>query len=119
MLAISAVARQETAALAERALWALREAIEAELAAAQDAPPVLRPQPRRERFAVRQVGGMPVVEGGAGRALGVDARPHERGGRQELFFRLRRIGVSRALERLGVTAGDRVLIGEHEVRWEG
>ena len=118
-LAISAVARQETATLAERALWALREAIEAEQAAGQQAPPVLRPQPRRERFTVREIDGVLVVAGGAAErwASTLDLTNEE--ARQELFFRLRRIGVSRALERLGVAAGDRVRIGEQEVRWGG
>ncbi len=38
--------------------------------------------------------------------------------RRELFRRLRRMGVARAVERLGTGPGDRVRIGAVEVRWE-
>ncbi len=38
--------------------------------------------------------------------------------RQELFDRLRRMGVARALRRAGVAAGERVRVGSVELRWE-
>ena len=38
--------------------------------------------------------------------------------RDELFRRLQLMGISRALERLGVAGGERVRIGVVEVAWE-
>jgi Obg family GTPase CgtA-like protein len=40
-------------------------------------------------------------------------------GRQELWWRLRRWGVSGALRRAGAAAGDRVRLGKVELEWPG
>ncbi len=114
---ISAMIREGTDALARRTLQVLHEAIEEEK---RTAPvPVLRPEPRRERFVVTTPDGLATV---AGRSIErwantLDLSVEE--ARQELLARMRRMGIGRVLAREGVVAGDRVRIGEVEVVWEG
>ena len=83
-------------------------------------PPLLQPEPRvRERVsAERAADGVAVVHGGTAEwlALTLDAEHPE--AREELLDRLRRLGVQRALARLGVRTGERVRIGEAELTWE-
>lgn len=114
--AISAATRESTDDLARRTLQVLREAIEAERAGRP--PPVLQPPPRRQRFTVRRTDGKVVVEGRSPERWAQTLPLHEEEARQELLFRLRRMGVSKALEREGVTPGELVRIGSVEVRWE-
>ena len=117
-LAISAASGEGAMALAQRAFQVLREELEREAEA--EHPPVLRPEPRvRERVrAERDADGVAVVHGRTAEwlALTLDAEDEE--AREELFDRLKRLGVQRALARLGVRPGERVRVGEVELTWE-
>jgi len=116
-VAVSALTRERTDALARRTLQLLREAIEAQERAA--GPPVLRPEPKRRRFTLhRAADGVLVVEGRSPErwALTLDVENDE--ARGELFWRLRRLGVARAVQREGVRPGELLRIGECELRWE-
>lgn len=116
VLSISGASGEGTRALAERALALLRTA-EAQAAGAE--LPVLRPQPRRPRFEVhRGADGVAVVEGRSPQwwADTLDLDLEE--ARQELFTRLRRMGIAAALRRLGVQPGERVRIGAVAVDWD-
>ena len=115
--AISAATGEGTRTLALRTLQLLRGAIEAEQQAA--GPVVLRPQPKRARFTVHQdEQGTAVVEGRSPELWANTLDVDDDEARYELFQRLRRLGVARALQRQGVGPGDRVRIGERELRWE-
>jgi GTP-binding protein len=114
--AVSAATRESTDDLARRTLQVLREAIDAELAGRP--PPVLHPPPRRARFVVRRTDDGVVVEGRSPERWAQTLPLHEEEARQELLFRLRRMGVSKALVREGVTPGEIVRIGTAQVRWE-
>ena len=117
-LAISAASGEGTMALAQRAFQVLQEQLEREEVEAP--PPLLQPEPRvRERVsAERAADGVAVVHGRTAEwlALTLDAEHPE--AREELLDRLRRLGVQRALTRLGVRTGERVRIGEAEITWE-
>ena len=116
-LAVSALTGEGADALARRALQLLRQAMEAEEAAQE--PVVLRPQPRRRRFTVhRAKDGRVVVEGRSVERWAATLDLAENEPRGELFDRLRRMGVMRAVKREGVAAGDLVRIGDIDVRWE-
>ncbi len=115
-VAISALTGEGTETLAQYVLQALR-AVEAETSG--DELEVLRPQAKRRRFTVRRDDqGVAIVEGQSPEhwAETLDVQDDE--ARQELFDRLRRMGVGRALRRAGVTAGERVRVGSVELRWE-
>jgi Obg family GTPase CgtA-like protein len=80
--------------------------------------PVIRPEPRRQRFdAIRDEDGVAVVTGNTPEWLANTLNLNDFEARQELFDRLRKLGVGRALERLKVQAGERVRIGKVEVDW--
>ena len=117
-LAISAASGEGTMALARRAFQVLQEQLEREEVEAP--PPLLQPESRvRERVsAERAADGVAVVHGRTAEwlALTLDAEHPE--AREELLDRLRRLGVQRALTRLGVRTGERVRIGEAEITWE-
>ena len=117
-LAISAASGEGAMALAQRAFQVLREELEREAEA--EPRPVLRPEPRvRERVrAERDADGLAVVHGRTAEwlALTLDAEDEE--AREELFDRLKRLGVQRALARIGVRPGERVRVGEVELTWE-
>ena len=80
---------------------------------------VVRPKPAGRRFEVRREGDGFRVEGervatfAEMMPLGVEE------GRQELWWRLTRWGVSRALRRGGAQPGDRVRMGSVELEWPG
>ena len=115
-VATSALAREGTETLARRVLQALR-AVEAEASAG--GLTVLRPQPKRRRFTVRRDDqGVAVVEGQSPEHWVETLDIEDEEARQELFDRLRRMGVARALRRAGVAAGERVRVGSVELRWE-
>ena len=115
-LAISGATREGTRELAQRALESLRE--ERAREAASPAMPVLRPAPRRQRFqARRDEQGVAIVTGATPEWLAATLDIENFDARQELFDRLRRLGVGRALERLKVRPGERVRIGTVEVEW--
>ena len=117
-LAVSAASGEGTMQLAQRAFQVLREELEREAAA--PAAPVLRPEPRvRERVrAERGADGRAVVRGRTAEWLAQTLDAENEEAREELFDRLKRLGVQRALTRLGVEPGERVLIGEVELTWE-
>jgi GTP-binding protein len=115
-VAISALAREGTETLAKRALEALR-AVEAETGRGEIE--VLRPQPKHRRFTVRRDDqGVAVVEGQSPEHWAETLDIADEEARQELFDRLRRMGVARALRRAGVAPGERVRVGSLELRWE-
>ncbi len=118
-LAISAATREGTADLARRALALVRE-IDAGIERAQaEELPVLHPEPRRSRFEVALgEDDVPVITGATPEWLASTLPLENREARLELFGRLRRLGVARALDRLGVEVGDEVRIGDVTVRWE-
>ena len=81
--------------------------------------PVLRPRPQQRRFDVaRGDDGTVVIRGVTPEWLATTLDLTEEEPRHELFRRLRRMGVTRAVERLGVKAGERVRVGAVSVRWE-
>lgn len=115
-VAISAATREGTQELAQRA-WRLVQQMRAQEAAAPVLP-VLRPEPRRQRFeAARDAEGTAVVTGSTPEWLANTLDIEDFEARQELFDRLRRLGVGRALERLKVRPGERIRIGDVEVEW--
>ena len=61
---------------------------------------------------------MAVIDGPTPNWLALTLDLHDRAPREEFFGRLKRMGVHRALRRLGVSEGDLVRIGRVEVRWE-
>ena len=79
----------------------------------------IRPQPLGRRFNVRREGegfrveGERVVTFAEMMPVGVEE------GRQELWWRLGRWGVSGALRRAGARPGDRVRLGDLELEWPG
>ncbi len=81
--------------------------------------PTIRPQPLGRRFNVRREGegfrveGERVVTFAEMMPLGVEE------GRQEMWWRLGRWGVSGALRRAGARPGDRVRLGDLELEWPG
>ena len=119
-MAISGIARTGTRQLAQRALQMVRDVERPVSDVATEDLPVIRPEPRRRRY---EIG---VDDDGRVRVIGVTPEwlaatlgVVEDAPRQELFRRLRRIGVARALTRAGVQAGDTIRIGEIDVIWEG
>jgi GTP-binding protein len=115
-LAISGATREGTRELAQRA-WQLLQQVRVKEALVALLP-VLRPEPRRQRFeAVRDEAGRVVVTGATPEWLANTLDIEDFEARQELFDRLRRLGVGRALDRLKVRPGERIRIGEVEVEW--
>ena len=116
-LPVAAATGEGTRVLAERAFQLLREqrAGEAEVVP----PPLLQPEPRvRERVHVeRDASGVAVVRGRTAEWLAATLDSEDAEARQELFDRLRRLGLQRALTRAGVEPGELVRIGAVELRW--
>ncbi|MCK9494764.1 MAG: GTPase ObgE [Dehalococcoidia bacterium] len=117
---ISAATGEGTRELAQQAFWLLRQAQDAEVEAAAREIPVLTPTPQRtgryETYLDDE--GMAVVDGPTPNWLALTLDLHDRAPREEFFGRLKRMGVHRALRRLGVSDGDMVRVGEVELRWE-
>ncbi|MDP2674994.1 MAG: GTPase ObgE [Dehalococcoidia bacterium] len=81
--------------------------------------PTLRPRPLGRGFSVRREDEAFRVEGERVAAF-VEMMPVEmEEGRQELWWRLGRWGVSGALRRAGAAPGDRVRLGKVELEWPG
>ncbi len=115
-VATSALTREGTDTLAQHVLQALR-ALEADTSRSE--LEVLHPQPKRRRFTVRRNDrGVVVVEGQSPEHWAQTLDIEDEEARQELFDRLRRMGVGRALRRVGVTSGERIRVGSVELRWE-
>jgi GTP-binding protein len=116
--AISAATREGTTELARRTHQLLRSIDDAAEVAAAAELPVLHPEPRRSRFeATMGEDEVPVISGSTPEWLAATLPLEDREARYELFERLRRMGVARALDRLGVEPGDEVRIGSVTVRW--
>ncbi len=118
--AISAAGGEGVRELAQQALWTLRQVQDAEAEASAQEVPVLTPAPKRTgRYeAYRDEDGVAVIDGPTPNWLALTLDLHDRDPREEFFTRLRRMGVHRALRRLGVKDGDQVRVGDVEVRWE-
>lgn len=113
---VSAVERRGTEELVRRVGEVLsREREEAEPLS----PPLLRPKPVGQRFEVtREDDGFRVE--GERVVMFAEMMPVEvEEGRQELWWRLGRWGVSAALRRAGAQPGARVRLGRVEVEWPG
>jgi GTP-binding protein len=117
---LSAVSGEGTRELAQRAYQVLSELKAPELAAEAEALPVLRPEATRARFEVDHAEGeVPVVRGSTPEWLAETLDLNEAEPRAEFFDRLSRLGVARALHRVGVGQGDLVRVGEVTIRWDG
>jgi GTP-binding protein len=107
---------RELAAQAWRLVQGVREA---ERATVAEELPVLEPPARRERFRVeRPDEGPPVVRGSTPEWLAATFNLDDQDARFEFFDRLKKLGVGRALHRVGVEEGDPVRVGDVEVAWD-
>ncbi len=117
--AISGLTGEGTTDLAHAAWYAVQEARSREAAVSSGRLPVLQPPPRRERFRIETApDGVLLVTGSTPEWLAETLGPEEQDARYELFDRLKRLGLGRALERHGVKPGDRVRIGATELAWD-
>jgi GTP-binding protein len=82
-------------------------------------PPVVRPRSLGRRFDVRRVEDGFRVEGERVVTFAEMMPVELEEGRQELWWRLGRWGVSAALRRAGAQAGDRIRLGKVELEWPG
>lgn len=118
-LVISAAGRVGVDELVERMALALSQAEEQPTPVAAAELPVIRPQPLARRFEVEREGdgfrviGQRVVAFAEMMPTGVEE------GRQELWWRLGRWGVSGRLRKAGARPGDRVRLGSVELEWPG
>ena len=102
----------------------VRRMAEALAAAREEVPPVVeapkvRPRPLGRGFNVRREGGGFRVEGERVVAFAEMMPVGVEEGRQEMWWRLGRWGVSGALRRAGAAPGDRVRLGKVELEWPG
>jgi len=117
---ISAATTEGTRELAQRAYQLVSDLEEAEAPVVAEAIPVLRPEATHARFEIDTSDGeIPVIRGSTPEWLAETLDLNEAEPRAEFFDRLSRLGVARALHRVGVGAGDLVRIGEVTVRWDG
>lgn len=116
---ISAASRQGTGELARLAFEWLQRLREAEPAPPPEAEtPVLRPQPRRQRFTIEREDGAFRVVGEEPVVLVEMLALQSDESRREAMRRLGRMGVVAALRRAGAREGDPVRFGDIELRWE-
>jgi len=119
-LEISAATGEGTRELANAVHRLLAELAEASRPAFEYDAPVLRPEPQRARFEIETVPhGIPVIHGSTPEWLAETLDLSEPEPRAEFFDRLSRLGVARALHRVGVGPGDYVRIGDLTLRWDG
>jgi GTP-binding protein len=85
----------------------------------RDSPPVVRPKPLGRRFQVQREQEAFRVEGERVVRFAEMMPVEMEEGRQELWWRLGRWGVSSALRRAGARAGDAVRLGRVELEWPG
>lgn len=79
---------------------------------------VIRP-PSDERFLISKVAqGVFAIEGRGPVTFVEMMNLNEEAARHEIYRRMDRWGMSRALERAGAVAGDRLIFGEVELRWQ-
>ena len=113
---VSAAEQDGTGELVQRIVKVLAE--QGDGPAVEEVAPI-RPQPLRRRFDIRQEEGGYRVEGERVVAFAEMMPVGVEEGRQELWWRLGRWGVSGALRRAGAKPGDRVLLGSVELEWPG
>jgi GTPase len=119
-LEISAATGEGTRQLAQRVFQVLQEMRSEEATEQAAEPAVLRPEPQRSRFDVEVADdGVAVVRGPTPEWLAETLDLQEAEPRAEFFDRLSRLGVARALRRVGVSEGDPVRIGDLQIRWDG
>jgi GTPase len=115
---ISAATGQGVAGLMKETLQVLKEETAGEKVAADRQPvKVFKPQPRGPRLKVSRVGdefvveapGLERIRGGAG------VSPVEL--RWQLNYQFKRLGIDKALEKVGIKAGDKVRCGELTWEW--
>jgi len=117
---ISAATGEGTRQLAQRSYQLLADLKEADAPSEEEAIPILRPEPTHARFEVdANEGDIPIVRGSTPEWLAETLDLNQAEPRAEFFDRLSRLGVARALHRVGVSTGDMVRIGEVTVRWDG
>ena len=117
---ISAATGEGTRELAQRAFQVLQELRAETVTEEAREPAILRPEPQRSRFDVELAdAGLPIVRGPTPEWLAETLDLNEAEPRAEFFDRLSRLGVARALHRVGVSPGDPVRIGDLQVRWDG
>ena len=117
---ISAATGEGTRELAQRAFLVLQELRQETKTEEEREPAILRPEPQRSRFDVEMADdGIAVVRGPTPEWLAETLDLNEAEPRAEFFDRLSRLGVARALHRVGVAPGDPVRIGDLQVRWDG
>jgi GTPase len=118
--AISAAGGEGTQALAALALATLRQVQDADAVAEAEVIPIIEPDPvRRGRYeSYVDDDGVAVIDGPTPNWLAQTLDLHDRDPREEFYNRLRRMGVARALRRLGVEDGDTIRVGGVEVRWQ-
>lgn len=116
--AISALADEGVEALAGR-LHALVKAEKAKGAQVEAPLPVLEPRPI-DRFAVTRTGANSFrVEGRTAVEFVETMDLGKESARQEVYRRLARWGVAKALQRAGAQRGDAVTVGAARLTWEG
>ena len=113
-----------SAATGEGVEYLVRRMWEALAAAREERPPAVeaakvRPRPLGRGFSVRREDGAFRVEGERVVVFAQMMPVEVEEGRQELWWRLGRWGVSGALRRAGATAGARVRLGNVELEWPG
>ncbi len=84
-----------------------------------ESPPVVRPEPRGRRFEVRRERDGFRVEGERMITFAEMMPVEVEEGRQELWWRLSRWGVSAALRRAGARPGAHIRLGKMELEWPG
>jgi Obg family GTPase CgtA-like protein len=118
---ISAATGEGTRELAQRAYQTLSELkADADESTEEEDLPVLRPAATRARFEIESFEDeTPIIRGATPEWLAETLDLNEAEPRAEFFDRLSRLGVARALHRVGVGPGDLVRIGDVTVRWDG
>jgi Obg family GTPase CgtA-like protein len=86
---------------------------------ASESPPVVRPKPLGRRFEVRREQDGFRVEGERVVTFAEMMPVEVEEGRQELWWRLSRWGVSAALRRAGARPGAYIRLGKVELEWPG
>lgn len=118
---ISAATGEGTRELSQRAYQTLSELkTRADESTEEEDLPVLRPAATRARFEIESFEDeTPIIRGATPEWLAETLDLNEAEPRAEFFDRLSRLGVARALHRVGVGPGDLVRIGDVTVRWDG
>ena len=117
---ISAATGAEVKALLDEVINVLSR-VRAEQEAAphrEEAVPVLRPAPRRDRVKFYREAGIYVVDMPSVARIAAMVDQQDWRARAQFWGYLKRVGIIRALESGGVAPGDRVQIGKLELEWD-